>query len=58
MKFVKGRWVKYSNRIFPRYERQHCLVRINKIKSIAFYDFENAVIFEELIKIKNQRKRQ
>lgn len=57
MKYVKGKWVKYSNRIFPKYVKKHWNVDVSKIRSIAFNNFENAVIFQELINLRYEETR-
>ncbi len=57
MRFVKGKWVKYSNKIFPRYEKKHYIVRVSGLRSVSFYIFEHAQIFQELINMRRRRVR-
>lgn len=56
MIFVRGEWVKCINRVFPRYVRKHYEVRVNSVRSVAFDNFENAVIFQELINLRRKRR--
>lgn len=51
MKTEKGHWVKYSNRIFPKYERKLFLIEVKPKTFIGFHNFENAVIYEKLMEI-------
>lgn len=55
MKFNRGQWIKYSNKWFPRYVKKHWTVEISDKTSICFFNWENAMIYEELIKcVKSQ----
>ena len=56
MKFIRGQWVKYSNKIFPRYEKSHWEIKISENKYKIFHDWELANIYDELLKIKKEMK--
>ena len=49
VKLHKGKWVKFSNKIFPRYIKKHWTVQVTEKRSMAFNNWENAIIYEELI---------
>ena len=53
MQTEKAHWVKYSNKIFPRYVRKLFLVKIGSKKFVGFHNFENAIIYEKLMKVHN-----
>ena len=54
MKFVKGQWIKYSNKIFPRYIIAHWEIAYEKDKFKIFTNWEVANIYEELLKLKRE----
>lgn len=54
MKFEKAKWVKYSNKILPRYAKKIWTIQIEKDKHIGFHNFENAIIFEKLIELEKK----
>jgi len=49
LEYKKAGWIKYSNRLFPRYEKEHWTVWITARKGVSFHNYENAVIFERLV---------
>lgn len=57
--YNKAGWVKYSNKLFPTYYKQHWMVEVEGevITSIAFFNYELAVIFSELIKLRKKEKK-
>ncbi len=54
MKIIKAGWVKYSNKLFPRYVPKHWIVSIDEYKAVQFDNFENAIIFEKLIEVEKK----
>lgn len=51
MRYIKKRLVKYSNKLLPIWEEGHWEVKIDDKHFINFSKFENAVIYDKLIKI-------
>ena len=54
MKFIKGQWIKYSNKIFPRYARALWEVKITRTRFRGFYDRSDAEIFERILKLEKE----
>ena len=54
MEYEKSGWKKYSNRLFPRYDKESWTVWVTCRKGVAFHNYENAVIFERLVKFQEE----
>ncbi len=54
IQYEKAGWKKYSNRLFPKYEKESWTVWVTTRKGVSFHSFENAVIFEKLVKLHEQ----
>lgn len=48
---IEACWKKYSNRLFPKYEKKHWVVWMEDTKAVAFRNFELAHIYSEVIKL-------
>ena len=55
MEMVKGKFVKYSNKIFPKYVRKHWIVKLDDSHSVGFNNFELAVIYEKVLDIDKKK---
>lgn len=54
MRFRKGKWIKYSNKILPRYVRAHWETKLTNDKYLAFSNWERAMIFEQIYKLNDR----
>lgn len=54
MKYVKRRLVKYGNRLFPKCEEEHWEVKVDDKLSMGFSSWENALIFDKLMKLEHK----
>ena len=52
IKYCKSGWRKYSNRFFPKYEKQSWVVWEDDEHGVVFFNFEHAYIYAILLDIK------
>lgn len=53
-KYHKAKWIKYSNKFFPKWVKAYWTIQINKTQSLGFYNIENAFIYEKLMEISDK----
>ena len=54
MEYTKAGWIKYSNRLFPKWEKEHWTVWVTARQGTAFHNYENAIIFKKLVEVQEQ----